>query len=82
MRPPPEQLTFVAEALGAWPDADRAVAWLLQLTRHESAIVREGAVYGLARLTHRQGVRNELWRLAFGDPSVGVRVAAGEALTP
>lgn len=73
-------LTFAAEALGLIEGPPLAL--LGTLARHSSALVREGAVYGLAR--HRSSLLAQvpLERLAKSDPSPGVREAATEALDP
>lgn len=74
------ELGHAAEILGR-ATSDRAGAALLRLLGHSSPIVREGAIYGLARreqLDHR--VRAVLERIAGYDPSEVVRVAAQGAL--
>ena len=73
-------LTFAAEAAGriATPDAVRA---LLELLKHHSPLVREGAVYGLAHHVDQGWVRMRLEFFAEKDPVAGVREAAAEALS-
>lgn len=63
----PATLTFEAEDLGA------AIARLLRLAKHDSPVVREGAVCGLGSVL--QALRD-----LSADPSPGVRAAADEAL--
>jgi HEAT repeats len=76
----PHHLTFAAEAAGRIADRVAAVDALLPLLGNASALVREGAVYGLARHIDRGDVRQRLAELATRDPSPGVRDAAREAL--
>lgn len=75
----PGDLTFAAEILGRSTESNRVRAVLVPLLRHEEAVVREGAIYGLA--AHLDAVaRDELSRLATSDRSAAVRTAAGDAL--
>lgn len=67
----PADLTFVAEA-------SRDIEELKKLAKHHSALVREGAAYGLARLL--ADARWALNELATKDTSKGVRDAALEGL--
>lgn len=76
---PPEKLTFAAEQLGN-VDTDAAAALLVKLLRHESPLVREGAVYGLEKHRHRDNVDMMLCLVAVIDLSPSVRAAAREAL--
>lgn len=69
-------LTFAAEEAGRCGDA--ACAALLALLGHESAVVREGAIYGLQRLEPSPTITDTLTRIAASDPSPGVRSAAAE----
>lgn len=72
-------LTFAAETLGRSLDGELVRGALVPLLGHTSAVVREGAVYGLSR--HLDvGVRDQLIALASCDPSPGVRTAARDAL--
>lgn len=74
----PPDLTFAAEVAGKLP-GDTARAALLSLLSHPSALVREGAVYGLRH--HRSAVVDEQLRaLATRDDSAGVREAAHTVL--
>lgn len=72
-------LTFAAEILGrtATPEACEV---LLELTCHESPLVREGAVLGLESMTGEPQVQARLAEIAQQDASAGVRTAAAEAL--
>ena len=75
---PPSDLTYAAEVAGCVPGSERV---LFPLLAHGSAVVREGAVYGLAgQLTPR--VRGKLAQLASRDHSPGVRAAAADVLAP
>ena len=76
---PPTRVTFAAEAAGAIVDRARAVPVLLSLLRHADALVREGAIYGLAS-DAAPDVLAALQRIAAGDPSAGVRAAANDAV--
>ena len=76
------QLTFAAECAGR-ADLKRLVAaTVLPLLRHPSALVREGAIYGLELLQDQLGVRDAivLHSLVEHEPSRGVRDAARDAL--
>ncbi len=75
----PADLTFAAEALGR-----SNMGWLVRSTlkpllHHASAVVREGAIYGLQRHIDANA-RATLETLAKSDPSAGVRSAAEDAL--
>ncbi|SRR6266568_2229249 len=75
----PTDLTFAAEILGSVDDRALVVRTLLPLLDHESALVREGAIYGLsAHMTPE--VTTRLRQVAQLDPSPGVGTAAHEAL--
>lgn len=76
----PTLLTFALEHAGA-VRAETAVPVLLPFLQHEKDYVREGAVYGLARLLEQDpGLREVLRQVALRDTSQGVRSAAQEAL--
>jgi len=76
----PPDLTFAAEALGR-----SELGWLVRhtlrpLLAHASAVVREGAIYGLQK--HIDGsIREALSVLSRNDPSQAVRMAAEDALS-
>lgn len=77
----PSALTFAAEWAGRSGSA-AATAVLLALLEHPSAVVREGAVYGLQHLLERPGVVPAL-RGHAAEPrerSAAVREAVHEAL--
>jgi hypothetical protein len=71
--------TVRAEALASVEES-RSVPVLLCLLRHESAIVREGAVYGISRFIHREDVLSALKMSVLLDLSKGVKKAAAEAI--
>lgn len=74
----PEDLTFAAEVAGRLP-GELVVKSLLALLRHDSAVVREGAIYGLSN--HRStSVDTELQNIIIRDSSYAVREAAGATL--
>jgi hypothetical protein len=75
----PSDLTFAAEALGR-----SDMGWLVRhalkpLLRHASAIVREGAIYGLQKHLNAE-VRSALEAVVNSDASRAVRTAAEDAL--
>jgi hypothetical protein len=81
----PHLLTFAAEFAGNLPAAydARVIHALTEVLRHPSAPVREGAVYGLARLLPRQPDLLpvlERHTQPGEEPSPGVRRAAGGVL--
>ncbi len=71
-------LSFAAEALGEH-GGDHFVATLLRLADHNSPMVREGAIYGLAHHASDDVVAR-LRRISEEDPSQGVRHAAANVL--
>lgn len=75
---PPSELTFIAELAGEIP-SNSVAAPLVRLLSHPSPLVREGAIYGLAR--HRSpAIDQHLRSVTMADPSPGVREAAAELL--
>jgi len=72
-------LTFAAEAAGAIEDSDIVRDALCALLKHESPLVREGAIYGLVHHLD-DSVVVSLRRIVDLDPSPGVRDAAADAL--
>lgn len=72
----PGFLTYALESLGSvhLPVLEE----LLEATTHESAVVREGAIYGLSVYFSR--IKDALENLVGNDSSVGVREAAREVL--
>ncbi len=64
----PYDLTFAAETLGEIPEA---LPVLLDLLKHESSIVREGALVGL--LSIKSLINDKFQEHAENDPSPGVR---------
>ena len=82
-------LSFACEQIGQLPAAERprldydARIALMYRLEHESPIVREGAVYGLAALGGGEGAMfptGLMHDIATKDPSPGVREAARDAL--
>jgi hypothetical protein len=76
----PSDLTFAAEALGR-----SNIGWLVRralkpLLRHASAVVREGAIYGLQKHLNAE-VRAALASVVNSDASPAVRNAAEDALS-
>lgn len=80
---PPRDLTYAAEILGTYR-APGVEPILVELLEHEEAVVREGALLGLWRLTSGDVGRLDAGRmgtealaavvaLAIADPSKGVR---------
>ena len=78
----PTKLTFDAEELSNHPNKWEALGMLIYLLEHDSSLVREGVVYGLAGLGNMPGVKEALQRhtLEEIDPSPGVRAACRDAL--
>lgn len=74
----PSALTFAAEVAGDLAD-DRVLAALVKLLDHASPVVREGAIYGLAKQPI-DAYRKRLGVMALHDPSPGVRDAAREVI--
>lgn len=74
----PADLTFAAEALGRSSDSALVRSTLVDLLCHESAVVREGAIYGLSNHLD-DAVRALLQRIAAEDPSTAVRDVARDA---
>lgn len=75
------ELSFAAEAIGRVTDERVAIQTLAPLLSHASAVVREGAVYGLQRVSaDDEDIRLLLQAIAAHDPSPGVRDAANEAI--
>lgn len=75
----PPALTFAAEIAGGTSNDAAVRDALIPLLRHESALVREGAIYGLRNDVHLT-VKDTLKDLAERDPSLGVRQAASDVL--
>ncbi len=72
-------LSFAAESMGLATDHGFVIGTLVPLLVHDSAVVREGAIYGLAK--HLTGdLEQRLRNMAQADASWGVRQAAQEAL--
>ncbi len=74
----PSDLTFAAEALGEVHSSPAKEA-LLRLLQNDAALVREGAVYGLADHLD-EDARAALRRVGESDSSPGVRESALEVL--
>jgi len=73
----PANLTFAAEAMGQCKDDDLVRNTLIPLLRHDEAIVREGAIYGLEN--HKNSdVSAVLSWMAQNDPSPCIRDLATE----
>jgi hypothetical protein len=77
----PPSLTYAAEILGKCNAIEESVVVevLLELSWHESSLVREGAVYGLSNSTAVFEVIRRLKEMAKSDVSQGVRESAQEA---
>ena len=75
----PTDLTFAAEIAGRLSEPSEVRAILRPLLSHTDALVREGAIYGLARHVD-PAVREEISKLASFDPSPAVRQAAADIL--
>jgi len=77
----PYDLTFAAEHAGyiLTLDAERVTSALIPLLDHESSMVREGALYGLARHPS-DDVIERIRRCASNDPSETIRSVAADVL--
>lgn len=75
----PTDLTFAAEIAGQLTDSTEVRRILHPLLTHADALVREGAIYGLARHID-PALRQDLTRLTSSDPSPAVRQAAADTL--
>lgn len=73
------ELSLAAEALGRAENRKLARQTLVQFLKHRSALVREGAIYGLAELGSSE-VRLAIAVVAKKDTHPGVRRAAGAVL--
>lgn len=73
-------LTYALEIIGAECQEPWVESLLLQFLEHSEALVREGAVLGLARHHAVPLVRDRLQDIAESDPSPGVRAAAQDVL--
>ncbi len=73
----PAFLTHAAEIAGRHIEASRVVPVLLGLLKHESPLVREGAIWGLCYHQSDEVVAI-LREVAMNDPSPGVRKAASD----
>ena len=71
----PALLTYAAEIAGRTLPSEMCVPVLVPLLYHESALVREGTVYGLAEHLDEL-VTSELRKVSNNDSSAGVRAAA------
>lgn len=79
---PITDLTFAAEIAGCRINESASVRpVLLDLLRHPDAIVREGAIYGIAHHLDDE-VRMTLAMMSEYDPSGCIRECAREALEP
>jgi HEAT repeat protein len=72
-------LTFAAEIAGRICRSEAVVRTLRPLLTHSSAVVREGAIYGLANHLD-DSLRAEVRRMSGEDASVAVRTAAADAV--
>ena len=73
-------LTFAAEIAGRLRNSLEVVRALRPLLNHPAAVVREGAIYGLANHLDPT-LRSNLETLAEQDPSAAVRRAATDAVS-
>lgn len=75
----PSNLTFALEAVGNFRDSGIVRRLLLPHLNDPSALVREGAIYGLTNHLD-EPTRKKLVEISQGDESSGVRAAAEESL--
>jgi len=76
----PADLTFAASAAGDIPDSELVVPMLLKLLEHKSAIVREGAIYGLSNYLPSDTIYDKFRELRSSDHSTGVRETLAQIL--
>lgn len=76
----PSDLTFALELFGKNKNSSMVRRILLKYLKHSSAIVREGAIYGLQRHVNSE-VISVLNKLIHSDTSDGVRLAAMDVLS-
>lgn len=72
-------LTFAAEALGDIKDTDVVIPRLYKLLQHESSLIREGAVYGLAKHANKE-ILQRLQDQYIKETSPGVKKAIEDVL--
>lgn len=70
------ELTFAAEYLGKATAAEGVVLTLLVLLRHPKALVREGALYGLAEVRGDPAVVDAITAVSSGDSSKALQQIA------
>jgi len=73
-------LTYVAEVIGRREDNPKVIDVLIKLTKHKSALVREGAVYGLSYHPDNGNVVTALKEMLKVETSQGVKEAIEEVL--
>lgn len=78
---PDPLLTFAAEELGSIPDVEQALGALKCVLEHPKSYVREGAIYGLARLSATsRWAQAVLASVAKRDPDPELRLIAAELI--
>lgn len=75
----PSSLTFATEILGTI-NQDKVIPILINLSKYDSNLVREGAVYGLENFIDNKIVFDRLKEMAEEDQSPGVRDSADDVL--
>lgn len=75
----PADLTFAAEIAGRANNYESVRSALLMLLEHEHPVVREGAIYGVARHMDDE-TRRHLLRISQGDGNSVIRQAALDTL--
>ena len=78
MKPP--ELTFTLERIGDFKNSYLVREILKPYLFHESAVIREGTIYGLQDHVDEE-VAGILTELSQKDPSSGVRTSAEDVLT-
>jgi HEAT repeat protein len=76
----PAQLASAAVFLGEFARGNSTELLLLEMLKHDSPLVREGAVHGISHIGSTSSSK-QLRVTASSDLSPGVRQAASEALT-
>lgn len=75
----PSQLTFAVEIFGEIEDSPLVIDVLLPMLDHDSALVREGVIYGLSEHLTKE-VKARLKDIAYNDSSMEIRNIALQLL--
>src|SRR3972149_1723687 len=78
----PARLTHAAEAIGQVEKVEELIPTLLELSKHESPLVREGAILGMSSLIDKgyKELYERLQEMSSTDPSTSIQEIAKETL--